>query len=339
MPLLSTIATATGATLAASAFLLRRKISKNWISLQNDNTNLEDQTIIITGGNVGLGYETAKDLSKRKAKSVIIACRNIEKGNEAVSSIQKATGMENVKCMKLDLSSLDSVRGFLKKIEEEVPKVNVLICNAGVWIPEDVNNEKTKDGYEMHFGVNHLAHYLLATSLKSKLEASGNGRILFVSSSLMKSGQINFDSKNFIHDGRKKDEESKSNFGPPPPYCDTKLMNAMTCRHLSKVLPSTISTYSICPGFCRSSLGRSVKASVLQKVLVAPIMLLIQRTALQGAQNILYATLTPKLKLESGMMYKDGKLEKDCNHYLDSLGEEKAKKLCEMSDELLQPKE
>ncbi|GFH56258.1 hypothetical protein CTEN210_12734 [Chaetoceros tenuissimus] len=339
MPLLSTFATATGATLAASAFLLRRKISKNWVSLQKDTTLLEDQTIIITGGNVGLGYETAKDLSKRNAKSVIIACRNIEKGNEAVSSIQKATGMKNVKYMKLDLSSLDSVRAFLKKIEEEVPKVNVLICNAGVWIPEDANTEKTKDGYEMHFGVNHLAHYLLATSLKPKLEASGNGRIIFVSSSLMKSGQINFESKDFIYDGRKKDEESKSNFGPPPAYCDTKLMNAMTCRHLSKVLPSTVSTYSVCPGFCRSSLGRSVKTSFLQKALVAPIMLLIQRTALQGAQNILYATITPKEKLESGMLYKDGKLETDCNDYVDSIGEDMAKKLCELSDELLKPNE
>lgn len=271
----------------------------------------------VQGGNTGLGFETAKDLYNRHA-NVIIACRDLEKGNKAVESITNSSSPSSttttedddddnsnekkkfVKCVKLDLSTMESVRSFIHQMQEEYKeeKIDTLVLNAGVWIPDD-KKQKTKDGYEAHFGINHLSGFLLAKELKPILK----DRIVFVSSSLMKSGKIDMDKQDFVNEGRsscddnnndtneddpkeknaKKKKKKKSGFSAPLGYVDTKLMNALTCRHMS-TLPTfqDIKTYSVCPGFCRTSLGRNVETSKLQKALVGPLMLLIQRTSVQG---------------------------------------------------------
>lgn len=292
---------------------------------------------------MGLGYEVAKDFSRRNG-NVVIACRNVGKGKEAAKSITSSTGKDNVECLELDLASLASVRDFISKMQSE-PKfssIHALVCNAGVWIPspkdeKDITKTTTKDGFEMHFGVNHLSHFLLARSLQDQLARSGDGRIVFVASSLMKSGKIDMESKDFVHNMRKEKEEpgKKSRSFAPTAYCDTKLMNVLTCKHLSKILPPSITTYSVCPGFCRTSLGRNVSFSFPKKLLVAPLMLMIQRTSTQGAQNIIHATIEDKDKLQSGMMYRDGEIGTEHMEYANSLGEDLPEKLFNLSDQLL----
>jgi len=348
---------------SGSAYLLRRRISKKWIDLRKSPHDLTNKTILITGGNAGLGFEAAKDFARRNGK-VILACRDLSKGRKAVMSIRRSTGNENVNCMELDLASISSVRNFIKDIKSdpECSSIHALVCNAGVWVPDIPNDEKnliankeamnkTKDGYEIHFGVNHLSHFLLATSLKDELANSGDGRVVFVSSSLMKSGKIDLERHDHVHEGRQPDQhvddssdansallipKKKSSFGPPSAYCDTKLMNALTCKHLAAtILPPTVTTYAVCPGFCRSSLGRHVVFPFYQKLLFAPIMLMIQRSAVQGAHNIIFATVEEKDKLQSGAFYKDGKVAKEEMDYVDSLGEDLPRKLWELSDGLL----
>mmetsp|Transcript_21156 Transcript_21156/g.32153 ORF Transcript_21156/g.32153 Transcript_21156/m.32153 type:complete len:362 (+) Transcript_21156:153-1238(+) len=350
MPLFTT-ATSVAAVGSVTAIILRRRISRKWISFRDNQTDLTNKTIVITGGNVGLGYEAAKDFSRRNG-NVVIACRNVGKGKEAAKLITSSTGKDNIECLELDLASLASVRKFISKLQSE-PKfssIHALVCNAGVWIPppkdEDENDSittttttktKTTDGFEMHFGVNHLSHFLLARSLQDQLARSGDGRIVFVASSLMKSGQIDMESKDFVHNMRKKKEEpgKKSRSFAPTAYCDTKLMNVLTCKHLSTILPPSITTYSVCPGFCRTSLGRNVSFSFPKKVLIAPLMLMIQRTSNQGAQNIIHATIEDKEKLQSGMMYRDGEIGTEHMEYADSLGEDLAEKLFNLSEQLL----
>jgi NAD(P)-dependent dehydrogenase (short-subunit alcohol dehydrogenase family) len=338
---------------SASAYLVRRRISKKWIDYRSSHHDLTSKVILITGGNTGLGFEAAKEFARRNAR-VVIACRNIEKGNEAVESIHRATGNHNVDCMELDLASLASVRAFTRKIKSnpEYSSINALVCNAGVWVPEEKDGQKdpdkykTKDGFEIHFGVNHLSHLLLAKSLTDVLQNSGDGRVVFVSSSLMKYGQVDFNKYDHIYEGRSKVQEgqncdgenrkkSSSSYGPPPAYCDTKLMNALTCRRLSSILPPTVTTYAVCPGFCRSSLGRHVSFPFHKKILFAPIMLMIQRTSKQGAQNIIFATLEDKDKLKNGEFYKDGEIAVEQTDYVDSLGESVPRQLWEVSERLL----
>ena len=113
---------------------------------------LDGKVVVITGGNTGIGKETALQLSLRGAQ-VIIGCRDLIKAKNAVKDIKEKNPNANITVWKLDLSSLTSVRKFVKIIGEEVSKIDILINNAGVMMcPES----KTEDGFEMQFGTNHL---------------------------------------------------------------------------------------------------------------------------------------------------------------------------------------
>lgn len=143
-------------------------------------TNSSKKTIIITGGNSGLGYACARNMAKaHKNIHVILACRNPAKANEAVHSLIKATNNNNITALELDLSSLESVRNFVTEFSSsDYPPLYALVCNAGLIMID--KTRYTKDGFESTFGVNHLGHFLLANMLLEKMTHSG--RIVFVSS-------------------------------------------------------------------------------------------------------------------------------------------------------------
>ena len=133
--------------------------------------------MVITGGNTGIGKETARILAWRKAR-VIIGCRNITKGLQAAAEIIENTGNRNIEVKKLDLSSFKSVRTFAEEINEEERRVDVLINNAGYFGPYCT----TVDGLENTIQVNYLSHFLLSHLLLDKLKVSSPSRIINVSS-------------------------------------------------------------------------------------------------------------------------------------------------------------
>jgi retinol dehydrogenase-12 len=116
---------------------------------------LVGKTVIITGGNTGIGYETALDLAKRGAR-IILACRNREKANEAADKIKKLTDNEHIESEYLDLADLSSVRHFAKEVNSKLDRLDILINNAGIMM---CPYWKTKDGFEIQFGTNHLGMY------------------------------------------------------------------------------------------------------------------------------------------------------------------------------------
>ena len=361
------IASSTVATLTSifglSAYFIRRRVSKSWIDLRNnqDLENLQQpksnnsnggngkKTMLITGGNTGLGYETARDFARRHDQNqIILACRNEVKGQTAVQNMIQSTGNSNISCIQVDLASVSSIKASIDEIKSNHAYIDMLVCNAGVWYPMD-QGRKTKDGYEIHFGVNHLGHFHMVRELIPLLENSGDGRIIFVSSSLMKQGKIDYESAPYhgrsssTADDQEEEEgkKKKKRLFAPTGYCDSKLMNALTCQYLASTLPPSVTIYSVCPGFCRSSLGQNVAMSFFQKLLLTPIMLLIQRTAVQGAQNIIYVSGERKEKLVNGGMYRDGELFSEGMDYMDSSvvgGLEEATKLWKFSEQLLEDK-
>lgn len=140
----------------------------------------QKQTVIITGGNSGLGYECAKQIAKHgKNNTVVIACRNAAKAEVAVKSLIQETNNTNITSLELDLSSLESIRGFVSTFSQmDYPPLYALVCNAGVQFIDKAHY--TKDGFEATFGVNHLGHFLLANMMLSQITQSG--RIVLVSS-------------------------------------------------------------------------------------------------------------------------------------------------------------
>ena len=133
---------------------------------------------VVTGANTGIGYHTAEVLAERGAH-VVLAVRNLEKGNLALARIVAAHPQADVTLQELDLSSLESVRAAATALRSAYPRIDLLINNAGVmWTPKQV----TADGFEMQFGTNHLGHFALTGLLLDNLLPVRGSRVVTVSS-------------------------------------------------------------------------------------------------------------------------------------------------------------
>jgi NAD(P)-dependent dehydrogenase (short-subunit alcohol dehydrogenase family) len=156
---------------------------------------LSGNIVIITGANSGIGIETAKVLASKDAH-VILACRSMEKGNHAAQQIRSVVPNAHVEPMILDLSSLKSVRTFAETFKTSHHHLHMLINNAGImWVPYG----KTEDGFERHFGTNHLGHFALTGLLLDSLLNTPGARVVTVSSLGHRSGNMDFD--HLMYDG------------------------------------------------------------------------------------------------------------------------------------------
>ena len=245
---------AAGAVGLGCVFLIRK-----WAAggVCRSQARLDGKTVIITGGNSGIGLETAVDLAKRNAK-VILACRSVEKGEKAVVDVKKRSGNNNVVFVQLDLASLDSVRDFAAKILEDVPQIDILINNAGVMmIPE---RRLTKDGFEMQFGTNHLGHFLLTNLLLERIKEAPSARIVNVSSIAYRNGVIDIDDLN-----------SERSYAPIAVYCKSKLANILFTHGLAKRLQGTnVTANALHPGGIRTGLQQHSKLLVSDLPLCIP---------------------------------------------------------------------
>ncbi|KAK2165685.1 hypothetical protein LSH36_46g00030 [Paralvinella palmiformis] len=254
---------------------------------------LNGKTVIITGANVGIGRETAKDLARRGAR-VILACRDLTKAERAADAIRKATGNENVLVQVVDLASLSSVRKFCDKIVNSESRLDVLINNAGIMA---CPHWKSEDGYEFQLAVNHLGHFLLTNLLLDLMKKTEGSRIINLSSLAHRTGKIHFDDINLEKD-----------YMPFKAYAQSKLANVLFTKELHRRLQGTsVTTYAVHPGVVRTELGRYMMANkpkwhVLYRY---PLIYFIFKTPYQGAQTTLYCTLTEGLEAKSGKYFSD----------------------------------
>ena len=130
------------------------------------------RNVIITGANSGLGFETAKKIAGASGEyRLILACRNLEKGEEARKAIVSESGNENVLVMRLDTASLASVRAFADEYRQrDLGEIYALLCNAGI---NGMHTGTTEDGMEIVFQTNHLGHFLLANLLLPLMAKDG----------------------------------------------------------------------------------------------------------------------------------------------------------------------
>ena len=152
-------------------------MSSKWTAA--DVPDQSGRVAIVTGANSGLGYDTAAVLAAKGAH-VVLAVRNLDKGNEAADRIKKASPNAVVALQELDLTSLDSVRKAADALRAAHPRIDLLINNAGVmYVP---TRETTKDGFEMQFGTNHLGHFALTGQLLDNILPVEGSRVVTVSS-------------------------------------------------------------------------------------------------------------------------------------------------------------
>lgn len=155
---------------------------------KNDMPAQSGKTVIVTGANAGIGFETALAFYEKGAH-VVLACRDLEKANDAANRIKQAAGTGTLEAALLDLGSLASVKQFAQSFIEHHLQLHLLINNAGVMIPPA---SKTEDGFELQFGVNFIGHFTLTGYLYPLLNATRGSRIVTVSSMAYLPGVIDF---------------------------------------------------------------------------------------------------------------------------------------------------
>ncbi|XP_016989689.1 retinol dehydrogenase 12 isoform X2 [Drosophila rhopaloa] len=275
------------------AFCVRLYMQGEKFRKQTDETG---KVVIVTGGNTGLGKETVIELARRGA-TVYMACRNIEKGDRARKEIVKETGNPNVFSRECDLSSLDSIRKFVEDFKKEQRELHVLINNAGVfWEPRRL----TKEGFEMHLGVNHMGHFLLTNLLLDVLERSAPSRVVVVASKAHERGQI-----------QKEDINSKVFYDEGVAYCQSKLANILFTRELAKRLKGTgVTVNALNPGIADTEIARNMIffQTKFAQTILRPLLWSVMKTPKNGAQTTLYAALDPDLEKVSGQYFSDCKL-------------------------------
>ncbi|CAF1102969.1 unnamed protein product [Brachionus calyciflorus] len=283
-----------GSILTSALFLVKRKFRPNPKFESIKNLKVNNKVAIITGGNDGIGFETALDLAFRDA-IVIIACRNATKSQEAVEKIKKFSKNENVFYEHLDLSSLDSVESFCKKIIQNYKQVDILINNAGI-----AQNPKqtTKDGFDLQLQTNYIGHYLLTRLLLDLLSQSPYGRIINVTSILYKSGRIRWDDINM-----------NENYKPSEMYKESKLCLILFTNYLKEYYKKTnaknVRAFSVSPGIVFTNLGRYRKGFGILKYIFYPLLWFLLKTPKQGAECSIYCAVKPDLTEKEGFMFRN----------------------------------
>lgn len=281
--------------------------------------SMKNKTVIITGANCGLGKATAIELAKRGAR-VILACRDREKAQKALIDIRSKSKNGVLKVLELDLSSFESIEKFSEEFLISEERLDVLINNAGIFQCPFL---KTKEGFEMQFGVNHLGHFYLTKLLLEKLKQSAPSRIVIVSSALYKRGEIDLENLN-----------SEKSYNKSAAYKNSKMANVLFSRELAKRLKGTgVSVYAVSPGMVWTNLGRHINITWWKMILLAPIAWLYIRTPYQGCQTIIHCAVSEEVDNESGLYYRNCEKEDIVPVARDDT---LARKLWDVSEELIQ---
>ncbi|XP_078590981.1 retinol dehydrogenase 13-like isoform X2 [Branchiostoma floridae x Branchiostoma japonicum] len=263
---------------------------------------MDGKTVIITGANTGIGKVTAKDMAERGAR-VILACRSLEKAEEAAKEIRSQSGNKNVVVHKLDLASLTSVRQFAKVINDAETRLDVLINNAGVYV---CPRWETEDGFEMQFGVNHLGHFLLTNLLLDLLKKSAPSRVVTVASEAhIFTNGIDFDDINY-----------ENNYDSEESYYRSKVANILFSRELARRLEGTgVTSNSLHPGIIYTEINRhredyireivGAQLSKVANILMEGFVRMIGKTWEEGAQTTICCAVAEEWQNTTGLYFSD----------------------------------
>ncbi|MEM8917227.1 MAG: oxidoreductase [Pseudomonadota bacterium] len=220
---------------------MKQTISKNW-----DESSIPDQTgktVLVTGANIGLGYETARMLAGKGAH-VLMACRNEARGTEALNAIRTTNGDARLDLFSLDLANLESVAKLPAALREDgISRIDALVNNAGIMMPP--KRQTTKQGFEAQFGINHLGHFALTRSLFDML--SPDARIVNVASGADRLCGINFD-----------DLQWETDYNAEKAYGQSKTANLLFTHELTQRLAtagSQIRAVAAHPGMAETNLS------------------------------------------------------------------------------------
>lgn len=239
--------------------------------------------VVITGGNVGIGLETARGLAKLGAH-VVIACRDAARAAHARSELKRSVPNATIEVVELDLGSLASVKRCADSLTQRLPRLDVLINNAGVWPRQ---RRLTADGREQTMGINHLGHFALTTQLLPLLRKA-RGRVVVVSSGLHARGKMEWDDL----------MSERGGFSGQRAYAQSKLANVLFANELARrEAPYGVTANSLHPGVVKTQLAREFPE--LLRTVAGMVML----TPEKGAQTSIYLASSSELNNVTGKYF------------------------------------
>jgi NAD(P)-dependent dehydrogenase (short-subunit alcohol dehydrogenase family) len=258
-------------------------MSASWSSEQIPDQH--GRRAIVTGANSGLGLVIARELAGNGA-SVVMACRDMQKGAAAAGEIERALPGARVELAKLDLGELASVDAFAGRFRASSggAGLDLLINNAGVMAPP---RRETADGFELQLGTNHLGHFALTGHLIDLMQFRPDARVVTLSSNAHKMGRIDFDDPQHVRSYRR--------WGA---YSQSKLANLMFALELDRRLRaagSSVKSLAAHPGYAATNL-QFAAPPLIDRVLMRFGNLLLAQSAEAGALPVLYAATFPGLE-------------------------------------------
>lgn len=236
-----------------------------------------NKIVAITGANSGIGLTAAQDLA-RQGFDILALCRNKQKGEEAVKIIQAENPAIKCELWVMDLSNLQQVSTVAEQILAKYPTIDVLLNNAGYYPASITYTGEIEDTLY----ASHVAHQLLTLKLLPALEASGEGRVINVSSMAHMGGKV----ARFFQNTKKPSHTQA--------YCDAKLANILFTVGLKKYLASRkseVTTYSLHPGPVKTNFENNV--SGVFRFLITIFKPFIFIDAVQGAVASIYLSSAP----------------------------------------------
>ncbi|EGR48656.1 uncharacterized protein TRIREDRAFT_107526 [Trichoderma reesei QM6a] len=258
---------------------------------------LKGKTIVVTGVSSGLGVETVRALAATGA-SFILTARDVEKAKRALGDVLEPSRM---KLVEMDQASLDSVRQAAKTILASTDKISILTNNAGIMAVPDL--QLTKDGHELHFGVNHLSHFLLFQLLKPALLAGSTpefaSRVVNVSSASHRLAGLQ-DSDNYSF--------QKGNYNKWVAYAQSKTANIYMANEIERRYGSRgLHALSLHPGGIHTGLMRYVSEEETKAMMaqIGPEILLSMKSPEQGAATQVWAAIGREWEGKGGKYLSD----------------------------------
>jgi NAD(P)-dependent dehydrogenase (short-subunit alcohol dehydrogenase family) len=250
------------------------------------------KTVAVTGASSGLGLEACIQLARMGADVVMIA-RDERKGDSAFADVTRRSQSSRVSLVLCDLSSLDAVRALAARLQATLPRLDVLVNNAGSVSPV---RQTTVDGLEQTLAVNHLAGFLLTNLLLGLLRKSGAARIVNVSSVGHRSGDIDFDNLQFERGG----------YSTMKAYGRSKLANILFTRELARRLDGTGMTANcLHPGAVATNIWSYAPWYARPILALATRFML---SAEEGAGTIVHLAASPEVEGRTGGYYEKNRL-------------------------------
>ncbi|GAA2588136.1 oxidoreductase [Actinomadura fulvescens] len=243
--------------------------------------DLSGRRAVVTGANSGIGFHTALELARHGA-SVVLACRSMERGQQAHDRIMSAVPAGEVALAPLDLADLSSVRTFAGT--HGAAPLDLLVNNAGVMA---LPHRTTADGFEMQFGTNHLGHFALTGLLLPALLAASAPRVVTVTSGIAYVGRLRFD-----------DLQGERRYRKWGAYAQSKFANLVFAKELARRFPTVLSVAAH-PGFAATNLqetGPKMAGNKLQERGAAVVNAVMAQSADAGALPTLYAATAPGVR-------------------------------------------